>query len=128
MERSFITKNSTDPLIETLLYWLRVFSIFYSKTVDSSIFNFISSEVSLELSRVDINSTSSKRVSGLLSFNIYKISFSHSVILFLYPAKLTILSSLYFSIMGYSFLTTSANSWSSNPSKVTVKLIILTCL
>ena len=110
IDKSFITKNKIEPLIDTSLYPFLVNSIFYSKIVDSSIFTLISSEVTFELSKVDIKSTSSNKVSGLLSFNNCKISFSQSVIFFLYPAKLTILSSLYYSIAGSSFFTTSANN------------------
>ena len=110
MDKSLITKNKIEPLILTSLYPFLVFSIFSSNLVDSSIFILISSEVNLLLSSVYIKLTSSSSVSGLLSFKSCKISFSHSVIFYLYPAKFTILSSLYYSIYGYSFFTTSAKS------------------
>ena len=82
IDKSLITKNRIDPLIETSLYPFLVYSIFYSKIVDSSILILISYDVTLLLSNVDINSISSSKVSGLLSFNIYKINFSHSVTFF----------------------------------------------
>ena len=123
MGRSFITKYKIEPRILTSLYWFLVSSNFYSSIRDSWIFLFISSQVFLLCSRVEIKFTSSSKVSYLLSFSSYSISFSNSDFFCLKHTKFNWFSYRCYSFKGSSFIITSDKSYTSTPSKFTVKFI-----
>lgn len=126
--KSLITKYNTLPLIDTDLYRFLTLSISTSSMVDSAILWLISMAVYFAYSNDSMSSTLSRIFSASASANYLRMVASDSLIDFLYLAKFITLSSFYFSISGRSNLTTSAKSYSSRPSNVTVKLITVTLM
>ena len=83
-DRSFITKNRTDPLVETGAYSSLVFSTVYEISLLSYIFTLIYTEASCEFFRVSISSTSSKIVSAFAFCSSLKMFSSLSFNFFVY--------------------------------------------
>jgi len=82
-------------------------------------------DLSFEISRILIKLSESKIVSGSELARVDKIFFSMLMISVLKFAKLIDSCYFYNSTFGFSYITTSTSIYSSSPSNVTVKLMIV---
>ena len=122
MFRELSMKKSSEPRAAATRYFSRDLLILSSVSLDSATLTTISSATRLDSSSDSMSTTSSVK-SPSASASFAKSVSSSSLSLMVNSLFCTMSAVLVSSRSGRSLFTTSASSWSSRPSCVTVKLM-----